>query len=139
MTELQFQIRDAEPEDSPFYFMAWLRSYREHSDVARKMDERIYFKWQQKVIERLLRRARLLIAYNPDDSDQHYGFICYESSAFIPILHYIYVKKPFRKLGIAGELLSLMGKQSFVYTHETDIVDQLTHHGTFVPCYLWKD
>jgi GNAT superfamily N-acetyltransferase len=53
------------------------------------------------MIDKLKGRATFIAAVNSADKDQVFGWACYE----VPALHFIYVKKPFRRFGIAAALL----------------------------------
>jgi GNAT superfamily N-acetyltransferase len=53
----------------------------------------------------LIRRCTPLLAVHPDYSGQVFGWICSEIKRGQQILHFVYVRKPFRQMGIASALL----------------------------------
>lgn len=72
----------------------------------------------------LLQRATTLIAHNPDDVDQVFGFACGEHVGATPHLHMIYVRFPFRRLGISTRLMRHLfpgefKKKRIALTHPT--------------------
>ena len=114
-------IRQATEADIPFVFNSWLKSYRT-SQFASPIDNTIFFSEHHKVIERILRYYDVRIACSPEDPDQIHGFICAGYTDGIFTLHYIYVKHPFRRLGVAKELYDNFPKPenaASLYTHQT--------------------
>src|SRR5271165_681887 len=100
--ESNFTIRLGNKEDLPFIFSTWLKSFRYSSSFAKEIDNETYYKFHQQVIERILSRSpSIYIACDQLHPDTVFGYIVYEG----PVLHFAYVKKSFRKLGIARALL----------------------------------
>lgn len=97
-------VRKATPDDVPFIFSAWLKSY-EDSVVHAGISKTVYYANQHKLIEKLLRTSEVLIAVNASDDNQIYGFLVCERLQGVFVIHYIYVKMMFRKLGVARTLL----------------------------------
>ncbi len=95
----QIMLRELEKDDESFIYSSWLRSYRS-SPISTHMINDIYFDNHKKIIEELLSKANVIIACNPEDPSQIYGFICYEDTT----VHYLYVKYPFRKMGLGRYL-----------------------------------
>lgn len=106
MKKLPVTIRTLQASDLSFIFSSWLKSYRS-SYFAMKVANEIYFKEHQKIIERCIAKGEIKVAVNQEDHDQILGFVCFEPHLFrgILTLHYIYVKSPYRKLGVGKELL----------------------------------
>jgi GNAT superfamily N-acetyltransferase len=123
MKQAPYNIREAETKDVPFIFNSWLKSYR-NSNFARPLENTIYFSEHHKVIERVLQHHGVIIACNPEDPSQIYGFLCAGYVDGILVLHYAYVKQPFRKLGIAKALLNCLEQpddSAILYTHQTRV------------------
>ena len=82
-------------------------------------------------IGKLVDRSDTRIAYERSDPDFYYGFICGDTSdARYPIVHYVYVKGPYRKSGYARGLFAALGVDPdgrFEYTCRTGIVRVLLH------------
>jgi len=98
------EVRPAKLQDLPLIFSTWLRSYRHSSQFAKKLSNDVFFKWHHKVIERFIERGgQILIAHATGDSEVILGYLCYEPS----IVQYAYVKRAFRKMGIAKQLVEI--------------------------------
>lgn len=97
--ELPIEIREATDADFPFILDSWRKSYREvHATRFPKIPFGPIFDERTK---RLRGRANWLVACAPDDRDYIFGWICGEP----PMLHYVYVKKPYRGYGVAKRLI----------------------------------
>ena len=101
-------IRAASKGDSDFIFATWLRAYRYGSDFICTIPEGVYFKHQHDAIEVILRRSNVLVATPKDDLTLIVGYMCHQPE----VIHFVYVKKPFRQMGIATELLRAAGLSS---------------------------
>jgi GNAT superfamily N-acetyltransferase len=68
-----------------------------------------------------------VMACPEDDRDQIYGFACFEEGEDFPILHYVYVKRPFRGHKIGSSLISIAkarGEGTLRYTYRTPICNK---------------
>jgi GNAT superfamily N-acetyltransferase len=84
-----------------------------------------YYPYQRGVIQQLLDRgAEVVVARDADAPEMVYGWLCCERSGREFTLHYVYVKLPFRELGLGhamlDEALELYGDgaEELVYTHD---------------------
>lgn len=120
MTEPIF--RKAVEDDIPFLTNSWLESYR-HSPQIRGVPNSVYFYYHHKVLEELLTRCTVLVCCYPDRPSQILGYICAELFDTALVVHYVYVKKTFRKLGIGKslvqEILNTEKPPAVLYTHKT--------------------
>lgn len=114
---MQLKIRPATASDLPFIYSAWLKSFRRHPWVS-PAPNAVYYKYHHDIIDRLLQRGLISVACSDEDEDQILGFVVYENRANLVILHYYYVKQPYRRMGIAGQLLRSLPSIDF-YTHQT--------------------
>ena len=96
-------LRAQMPNDFPFIHRSWLKSFHPKAVLWK-----IYSSYHSKVIKRILEKATVVIAVNPKDDDQIFGFICYEPD----VLHYCYVKEVFRNQQIGQRLLEVAFGQS---------------------------
>jgi GNAT superfamily N-acetyltransferase len=113
---IESAIRPYEPAgDENFVFHSWLQS---HSEDAKKqaptgkrwaINPQLYYEAVRPVLRRIVGHedTRILIAVYPDAPDKIRGWICYaEREGFpVPVLHYVYVKHTWRKLGVARQLM----------------------------------
>jgi len=121
------RLRKANQEDVGFIFNSWLKSYK-YSLFARNITNTIFFAEHHKVIEDLLKKNQTVIACNADDPSQIFGFISAGHVDGILCVNYIYVKQPFRNLGIGKALLNAFEHDptiAAVYTHHTRMSEKL--------------
>lgn len=107
--------RPGREQDAPFIFNSWLRSYR-RSKAAQQVGNDVYYAQHHKCIERTLQRAstQVLVAVPAalGESDTICGYIVTER---VPgadkalVVHYVYVKETFRRLGLAKGMLQAAG------------------------------
>ena len=153
MAEL-FTIRDAQPDDVPFIFNSWLKSYRD-SPMVKSIPNTIYYDEHHRVIERILQAptTKAFVACNPEDANQIYGYVIADeksdqtSGPYATTYHWLYCKHPFRGNGIAKALFQKVqdrpvqpGHQTF-YTHRVKNVENLIGDRVFVfnPYALYRD
>lgn len=103
-------FRPAVEGDVRFILSSWLRSHRV-APLARAWTNTVYYRVWQAVARRLMDRATsgdvvVLVACNSEYPDQVFGWAAYEQRRHL--LHYVYVKFPFRRNGIARELLKIL-------------------------------
>jgi len=125
--KLPANLRRADEKDISFIFNSWLKSYR-NSLFAKSVSNTIYFSEHHKIVEKLAKTSEIIIACNPDDPEQIYGYACAEKIDGIFCLHYIYVKQPFRRLGVGNFLLNAFDRdisEPAVHTHQTKIAELL--------------
>jgi len=104
--------------DEPFVVSSWLKSYR-NSHSTRYISNDDYYATLHPLVEGLARGAATLLAVNPQDPEQIYGWVCHEHIGSVPVLHYLYVKEIFRRGKIATQLLTQAGftpDSAFYYT-----------------------
>ena len=96
-------FRDPCADDLSFIFASWLKSYR-NSDPCTHMLNEVYYGNHKKVVERLLKESQVIMVCNADEPDHIFGYAVYDYIGTMPLLHYIYVKQPYRRFGIAHQL-----------------------------------
>ncbi len=124
MQNLPIKYRLPQPSDLPFIYSTWLRSYRQ-MPFAKNMSNDTFFYHHKQVIETILAKPNTSIVLIHEESDPNhlYGYSVIESYGEAFIIHYIYIKHSYRRLGLARDLLesqitSLGTKLTFV-THES--------------------
>lgn len=126
-------IRDAVEDDYSFIYHSWLKSYRATWDrganTTRHIDKDVYYYYQKHIIRDLLQESHVMVAVNPDDLDQIYGYcLAQTSERGCGVIHYIFVKQSFRRLGIATLLYAearrrthTLGRDPMIATHATGV------------------
>lgn len=116
-------IRLFTEDDRAFLLDSWLKSTRDEPASGNVPNNMAAAVLQEAVRQLLVRGAKILIAHNPDRDSQIVGWICAEAGREgEKIVHMIYSKKPFRRLGIAKQLLAAVGltpTDRFPYTYRT--------------------
>lgn len=145
--ELPIKIREYSSSDEAFVFHSWLKTYFDaliDMKMTNGIRSDVYYKGQHNRVAGLLKRGNTLIACNSEDDDQIYGWLNFEDTEDDGvILHFVYVKQPFRKMGIAKRLIEIAkySKGEVFYTHKTQFTKNLTNvvgKATFNP-YLLED
>jgi GNAT superfamily N-acetyltransferase len=120
-------IRDAQADDEAFFFNALLQHYKHSSPHSKLIPDRCYYVEHKKLIDRQAQKQSniLKIACLKDDPQVVFGFMWANQEELT--LHYCYVKKAFRRLGIAKLLFNTLFKKDdeIFYTH-------LTYDGGFI-------
>lgn len=101
--------RPATAQDINFIFNSWLKSYR-NSDFAKKIPNDVYFSEHKEKITAILTNSTVLVACNPDTPSQIFGYLVMSQEP-VTVLHYVYVKYPYRKLGIARRMVEDLNPQ----------------------------
>lgn len=116
------EIRKATRRDIPLITSSWLKSFRDGL-FSRGIPNNIYYYNHHKILEELIPRSTVLVSCNGEDSDQILGWCCYEVVDTAVVLHYLYVKHPFRGFRVAeslvGSILSKEQPPAVMYTHST--------------------
>lgn len=126
--ELPIALRHTHAEDISFIFSSWLKSYRNSLHV-KNISNTVYYGEHHKVLERIMKRSEAIIACDPKDQSQIFGYMVYEIITGVLVVHYAYVKQSFRKLGIMNKMLEHAGRKKdtpFVYSHETHTGSKLS-------------
>lgn len=126
-------IRPARLGDTPFILASWLNHYKNHSYFAKRIPREVFYSSHEKVVKRIMDKseATILLAVDPakdDGPEVLLGFMAYEARDFErPIVHFIYVKQDFRRMGIAASLVirSDIDITKAVFTHWTYDVDMI--------------
>lgn len=132
-SDLGIKIRpmdEDEPGEDGFVAGVWQTSFRE--DMHRSSQRHPAYQAIKPALKALIRRqvnallakpgTVVLLASNPED-DQHFlGFIAYEAQSDLLIVHYLYVKQIYRKMGVGRALLEAAcgtAQRPIIYTHRT--------------------
>jgi hypothetical protein len=117
--DLPIRVRPAVEGDVPFIFSSWLKSYRA-SLFAKQIGNTVFFSEHHKVIEGILETSTVLVLCDAEDVTNIYGYICAEKIDGIFVLHYVYIKHPYRTFGLAKFLLNQ-------FNHETGSAAMTSH------------
>lgn len=99
-----FLIRDALPQDISFIYSTWLNCYKADSYLGQTTSNTTFYENYRLIIDDMLARkqSNVLVACVPKDETTILGFIAAEGDN---VVHFLYVKEPFRLMGIGTELV----------------------------------
>lgn len=121
-------IRDLDTNDINFIYNAWLKSYR-NNNLTKPICNDVFFSNHKDIITNILKNSNTSIICNKDDTTQIYGFITYTSD----IIHFCYVKYPYRRFGLGRQLFNHVYN---TYSDNTHI--RITHYSPKVNKYIDK-
>ncbi len=111
--ELPFDvtIRAFDKDDSDFVLSSWLKANRERNS---SVDNETYYKHHQILIGTLARHARIAVACDAKEPRVILGWACAEprGSDGMFIVHFVYVKKTYRRYDIARKLVNALQYRS---------------------------
>jgi len=128
--ELPISIRPMQPGDVPLVLNSWLKSYRDcPASWGTGNDD--YFRTQKTVISKLMTKCNVAIACDPQDDDQIFGWLAWEDSKEDIVVHYIFVKHIFQRMGVARRLWehASPGQRDVVATHMGPAANGLKEKG----------
>lgn len=109
----------------------------EHGHVVRveQMPPKLFVAGHAKAIDRILLRARVLVADPTSAPGTLAGWVCWEPG----LLHYVYVGQTFRRMGVARLLVGELAEQPMTYATWTPVVDKVPTpaHWTWDPTSMW--
>lgn len=111
---MKIALRQAVESDLPFIFSTWLKGLYYGSPWWREMQKDVFFCDYHTVISNLLSRdgVQTIILCLSEDPDTILGYSVYTEK----ILHWVFVKKAFRKFGFSKQLIPT---DVTTYTHLT--------------------
>lgn len=96
-------VRPMEESDKSFIYSTWLRSQYYGNTWFKSIDKDIFFDNYKKIVEARLLSADVWVSCLESDHDVVLGYSVSEGST----LHWVYVKRAWRRLGVAKELVTL--------------------------------
>lgn len=116
-TEEPFRIRVGNEKDRAFIVFSWMSSFYENENgpAVRHADREHYRAEMNRVFDRLVMTARILVACDLEDENVLIGF----AAATLRELHYVFVRQDFRKVGIARKLIEAFPDPIKSYTFFT--------------------
>lgn len=116
----------------------WFRSYRT-SPWAGVIPNHLYFPTMREMLAGLVARGAKLTAaaVGTEAGERVLGWVCHEDKGADTVLHFVYVKDPFRRQGLGKALVDYVigsGEGRLLYTHRTRLSKYvLPKDAAFVP------
>ena len=98
---MKLLIRNLEESDLPFIFSTWLKGLYHGNLMFSKINQDLFYSKYHVVLENLLKQSSVMVCCLEDEPDVILGYSVFSS----PRLHWVFVKKAWRKMGIAKSLL----------------------------------
>ena len=118
LQNLPIKTRSLKEGDLNLIYSTWLKSYRS-SPFASYMSNDTYYDNHKKYLEKILHSptTEVTILCEIDDEDHIYCYMVSEKG--LPVVHYLYVKYTYRKMGFAKALMAplLSTGQEIEITH----------------------
>lgn len=114
VTSNTIQIRNAVKEDLPLIYSTWMLGLYHGCDWFNKIEKKAFFDNYKKVVEKRVTDSDIKVAVLTEDPDVILGYVCYRGN----VLDWIFVKKAWRKMGIAKMLTP---KDIKICTHLTKV------------------
>src|SRR5579859_1846901 len=105
MVQFTFILRQHTTEDISFIYNSFLKSLH-NSFPIKFVPDTLYYGPQSQIIESLLKTANVMVACYPEDPSEILGYVIYQEIDSALILHYIYVKQPYRMNHVASDIIS---------------------------------
>lgn len=122
--EVNVLLREGNEDDYAFVYATWLKGLRHGNDWFEAIDADCYFNKYKEVVRHLLHTSKLVVACLSDEPDVVLGYVVTRG----PVLHWVFVKKAWRKLGIGKRLIP----------QGIDTVSHLTKVGRAILPKEWK-
>jgi GNAT superfamily N-acetyltransferase len=105
--ELPIIVRDSVPSDINLVYNSWLKQHY-GSAFSQGIPPHVYFTGHRVILNYLTKAAIIKVACSVEDASHIYGWMCAETHE-VPLVHFVYVKQPYRRMGIATLLLEEYG------------------------------
>jgi len=123
-------LRETLKEDYPFILSSFLQSFRINSATGKDISKAVYFANQERLISSFLERDNSLVLSSKEDPELIYGYILFSALRnnpnIIPVIHYIYVKAAYRKMGFCDLMLKAVKE----YANAPDNIPMAVTHQT---------
>lgn len=103
--DAMFKLREYRPADFNFIASSYLRSYRSGPEAQHMPNDFYYPEYKERLMH-MLSTGTVKIACSIHDDDQIIGYSITGNILSWNIIHYVYVKYTFRKIGLTKALLA---------------------------------
>jgi hypothetical protein len=113
-------IRTATPSDENLIFSTWLKGLYYGNDWFREIPQDLYYENYHKVVTAIIAKPStcVIVACMKEDADTVLGYSVWEKREEKYVLHWVFTKPVWRKLGLAK---SLIPKEVSLVTHLTKV------------------
>lgn len=120
-------IRDAVKADHDFIYDSWLNHFEHTSYISKKTPKEIFMREHSITVNHIMNRDNVVVKIAGDAEFSIFAYIVAESVHNSPVIHYLYVRPEYQRLGIARKLIdSLNLPNHFEVSHWTQNLNQIT-------------
>ena len=117
---MKIKIREFERSDIEFITSTWLRWYKNNSVFGGTVTPSVYYKEHQRCSHQAIKEGRLFVICDPTAPEVIYSYLSGHNAESCDLIHFIYTKRSFRKMGLAMELVKYFQRSPrCYYTHES--------------------
>ena len=136
--DVELLLRLGNDTDVPFISNSWLKNYRYSFEVA-GVPTNTYYDNHHRLLVELIPRSAVVVLCNPQRPDHILGYAVYEKTMGALVIHYIYMKKVFRRRGLARKMIEAILELEFehpeesnwgrpvIHTHRTKMASDIYH------------
>ena len=112
-----------EDSDGNFLRRGWASSMR-RSPWSRGVPGSVFWPSHHALMRRLIPASTILVASDPADAEHIYGCVVAQNGGVRPVVHWLYVKGDYRRLGLGSALLEAIteGRRPIYVTQWTDAI-----------------
>lgn len=112
-------IRSYQDQDINFIINSWLKNYKFSSKFAQNIPAKIYYSYHEPIIKALINNCanHSIVATLEDAPNVILGYLIQQPFENHSLVHYVYVKFPFRSNGIAKQMFEAAGIDPDYFTH----------------------
>lgn len=104
MQTTKLKIRPPKPSDLNFIFASFSNSMKRESELGRSCRSSVFFTQFQKIIDRLLENAAIIIACSSEEENFIVGYLIYDEPFTI---HFTFVRPSCRMKNVARDLIDV--------------------------------
>lgn len=120
----QFIVREFQESDRAYITRTVLFAMLENDKQTRRVNKDSFLSAHNKILNAVINNSKCLVIADPEENKLIYGFIIYEQSqGDYDIIHFAYIRKDFRGLGLLSNLKEVIQtKRNLAITHLTDSI-----------------
>lgn len=129
--------------ETALIYQSWLRCYIDDGLFTKAVPRNISYPNHKRLVDGILAKSQVIVLSPEDDLDQILGYVVAEPIGDVGVVHFIYVKRAFRRFGFARRLLNMVRSElhssinsSMFCTHMTRDGGFLKKHGLVYNPYL---
>lgn len=132
----QLIFRSMTEGDKGYIFSSWISSLSD-SEILKKLHPSLYRPVQKSVIQKCLEHSKVVIVSLKEDDTSIVGYLIFDGD----MLHWINIKHPYRKFGIAKYLIETYAPRLKFFSHQPSryhVGKKDKMNLVYNPFYIWS-